>query len=154
LKGGSKVEEPNVTASTIISFAKKLEDDSLKFYKQMAEKYTKNNELFLSFAEECRKNKLLLTTTYEETITDALEACFVKGVNLNDYITETTIAKDTEYPTALKMAIKLEEKAGKFYMVTAEQSEYLLTTISRGLRKMAEIRNNRKIKLKSLLEKL
>jgi hypothetical protein len=51
---------PNVTASAIISFAEKLEDDSSKFYKQLTEKYVENKELFLSFAEESRKNKVLV----------------------------------------------------------------------------------------------
>jgi rubrerythrin len=151
LKGGSELDEKGVTASTIISFAKKLEEESFKFYKQMAEKYTINKDLFLSFSEECRKTKSMLITTYEETISDALEACFVKGVDLSDYVIEATITNDTDYLTALNMAIKLEETASKFYFVTAEQSEYLLATISRALRKIAEIRSNRKNKLKSLL---
>lgn len=148
------MEEPNVTASAIISFAEKLEDDSSKFYKQLAEKYMENKELFLSFAEEGRKNKVLVTRTYQETITDALEACFIKGINLNDYISETTLAEDANYSTALKMAIELEEKAGKFYLNIAERFESLLATISRAFRKVAERRNNRKLKLKSLLESL
>jgi rubrerythrin len=148
------MEEPNVTASTTISFAEKLEDDSSKFYKQLAEKHMENKELFLSFAEECRKNKVLVTRTYQETITDALEACFIKGVNLNDYMAETILAEDANYSTALKMAIELEEKAGKFYLDIAERSESLLATIPRAFRKVAERRNNRKLKLKSLLESL
>jgi rubrerythrin len=148
------MEEPNVTASTIISFAEKLEDDSSKFYKQLAEKHVENKELFLSFAEESMKNKVLVTRTYQETITDALEACFIKGINLNDYISKTTLAEDANYSTALKMAVELEEKAGKFYLDTAERSESLLATIPRAFRKVAERRNNRKLKLKSLLESL
>jgi rubrerythrin len=148
------MEEPNVTASTIISFAEKLEDDSSKFYKQLAEKYMENKELFLSFAEESRKNKVLLIRTYQETITDALEACFIKGINLNDYIAETTLAEDANYSTVLKMAIELEEKAGNFYLDIAERSKSLLATIPIAFRKVAERRNNRKLKLKSLLESL
>ena len=148
------MEEPNVTASAIISFAEKLEDDSSKFYKQLAEKYMENKELFLSFAEESRKNKVLVIRTYQETITDALEACFIKSVNLDEYIVETTLMKDANYSVALKMAIKLEEKASKFYLNIAERSESLLATIPRAFRKVAERRNNRKLKLKSLLESL
>ena len=148
------MEEPNVTASAIISFAEKLEDDSSKFYKQLAEKYMENKELFLSFAEESRKNKVLVIRTYQETITDALEACFIKGINLNDYIVETTLAEDAKYSTALKMVIELEEKAGKFYLDIADRSESLLATIPRAFRKVAERRNNRKLELKLLLESL
>jgi rubrerythrin len=154
LKGGSRMEEPNVTASAIISFAEKLEEDSSKFYRQLAEKYIENKELFLSFAEESRKNKVLMIRTYQETITDALEACFIKGINLNDYIAETTLTENADYSTALKMAIELEEKASKFYLDTAARSESLLATIPKAFRKVAERRNNRKLKLKSLLKSL
>jgi rubrerythrin len=148
------MEESNVTASAIISFAEKLEEDSSKFYRQLAEKYIENKELFLSFVEESRKNKILVTRTYQETITDALEACFIKGINLNDYIAEITLAEDAKYSTALKVAIELEEVAGKFYLDTAERSESLLATIPRVFREVAERRNNRKLKLKSLLKSL
>jgi rubrerythrin len=149
------MEEPNVTASSIISFTEKLEDYSSKFYEQLAEIYTENKEIFLAFSKESRKNKVLVIRTYQETITDALEACFAfKGLNLNDYTVETTLTEDTSYSDALKMAVKLEQNASKFYLDTAERSKSLLATIPRAFRKVAEIRSNRKLKLKSLLESL
>jgi rubrerythrin len=144
--------DPTVTASAIVNFVEKLEDESAKFYRQLAEKYVENKELFLSFAEESRKNKRLVTRAYQETITDALEACFIRGINLNDYITETTLPEDASYSAALKMAIKLEEKAGKFYFHIAVRSESLLATITKAFRKVAERRNSRELKLKSLLK--
>lgn len=139
------------TCSAIISFASKLEDDSSKFYEQLAEKLTEERETFSEFAKECRKNKLLIVRTYQETITDALEACFIK-IDLHDYVAEATLNRDTRYLDALKTAIRLEEKASKFYFDAAEQSKSLLATIPRAFRKVAERRNNRKLKLKSLLE--
>lgn len=148
------MEEPNVTASAIIGFAKKLEEDSLKFYKELAEKYTQGKETFLSFAKESEKNKLLVIRTYQETITDALEACFIKGLNLNDYLTEIKLKESMSYTDALRMAIELEEKASKFYLDAAELSESLLATIPTAFRKVAKRRENRKLKLKSLLESL
>jgi len=149
------VEEPNVTASSVISFVEKLEDDSSKFYEQLAELYTADKEIFLAFIKESRKNKLLVTRTYQETITDALEACFAfKGLNLNGYTVKTTLTEDTSYSDALEMAIELEEKASKFYLDTAERSKSLLATIPRVFRKVAERRSNLKLKLKMLLESL
>jgi rubrerythrin len=149
------VEEPNVTASSVISFTEKLEDDSSKFYEQLAELYTENKEIFLAFSKESRKNKVFVTRTYQETITDALEACFAfKGLNLNDYTVKTTLTEDTSYSDALEMAIEFEEKASKFYLDAAERSKSLLATIPRAFRKVAERRSNRKLKLKSLLESL
>jgi len=147
------VEEPNVTASTIISFAKKLEEDSSRFYERLAEKFAENRETFLSFARESERNKELVARTYQETITDALEACFsFKGLNLNDYIVETTLTEDTRYSDGLTMAVQLEVKAGKFYSDVAERSKSLLATIPRAFREVAERRNGRKLRLKSLLD--
>jgi len=146
------LEEPNVTASAIISFAEKLEEDSSKFYEELAERYVEGKETFLSFSKESRKNRVLVIRTYQETITDALEACFIKGLNLSDYLAETRLEEGMSYSDALKVAIELEEKASKFYSDVAERSKSLLATIPRAFRKVAERRNNRKTKLKSLLE--
>jgi len=147
--------EPTATASAIINFIEKLEDDSSKFYKKLAERYSENKELFLSFAEEDRKSKALVIRTYRETITDALEACFsFKGLNLNDYKIEPTLADDASYSDALKIAIQLEEKASKFYLDLAERSRSLLATLPGAFRKVAEIRSKRKQKLKALFNNL
>ena len=141
------MEEPNVTASAIISFAERLEDASSRFYEELAEKYAQGKETFLSFSKESRKNKVLVIRTYQENITDALEACFIKGLNLSDYLAETTLTEGMSYSDALKAAIELEEKASKFYSDAAELSKSLLATIPMTFRKVAERRNNRKLKL-------
>jgi rubrerythrin len=149
------MEERNATASAVISFAEKLQDNTSKFYKELAKKYAENEETFLSFAIESMKNKVLVIRTYQETITDALEACFsFKGLNLNDYTVETRLTEETSYSDALKMAVELEQNASKFYLDIAERSESLLATIARAFRKVAERRSNRKPKLRSLLEDL
>ena len=148
------MEEPT-TASAIISFAKKLEDNSSKFYEDLAERYAEGGETFLAFAKESKKSKVLVTRTYQETITDAIEACFsFRGLNLRECLAETTLTEGMSYSDALKMAIELEEKASKFYLDAAEQSKSLLATIPRAFRKVAEGRNNRKLKLKSILDSL
>jgi len=151
-KGGSRLSE-QTTCSAIISFADKLEDNSSRFYEKLAEKSAENKETFLAFAKESRKNKVLVTRTYQETITDALEACFIQ-INLSNYLAETTIKEDMSYLDALEMAIELEERASSFYFDVAEQSKSLLATIPRAFRKVAEKRNNRKLKLKSLTKNL
>jgi len=138
------------TCSAIVSFAEKLEDNSSKFYEQLAEKYPEGKETFLAFAKESKKNKVLVTRTYQETITDAIEACFIQ-INLSNYLAETTWKEGMSYHDALKRAIELEEKATKFYLDVAERSKSLLATIPTAFRKVAEGRNNHKLKLKSLL---
>ena len=148
------MEESNATASAIISFAEKLEDKSAEFYKKLAERYTENKETFLAFAKESEKNKVQVTRTYQETITDALEACFsFEGLNLSDYIVETKLTEHMNYSDALKMAIELEEKAGRFYSNVAELSKALLATIPRMFRKVAEKRSSCKLTLNPLLDK-
>jgi len=146
--------EPNITASAIINFAESLEDKSSKFYSALAENFDEQKETFLAFAKESEKNKTLIVRTYRETISDALEACFIRDLNINNYIAEAALAEGMSYPDALKMAIQLEEKASKFYSDAAERSESLLATIPLIFRRVAKRRNDRKLRLKSLLESL
>ena len=146
--------EPKATASTIISFTERLEEDSSAFYEKLARKSAEDERVLLSFAEESKKNKLLITRTYRETITDALEACFCfENLNLSSYVVDTTLTEDTGYLVALKRAIELEDKATKFYLEAAEMSKSLLATIPSAFRKVAEKRISRKQVLESLLRK-
>jgi len=141
------------TCSAIISFTQKLEETSSEFYEEMAKKYPDDKETFLAFAKESRKNRVLITRTYQETITDALEACFIQ-VDLNDGLAETALKQDLDYFDALKVAIGLEEKVSEFYADVAERSTSLLATIPRAFSKVAERRRERKYKLKELAKAL
>jgi rubrerythrin len=141
------------TASTVIDFAGKLEETSSSFYEKLAEKFAENKEQFLSFAEESKKNKVLIIRTYQETITDALEACFCfKDLNLGDYKIPAALEKNPSYSDALKLAIKDEQIAVQFYSKIAELARGLLATIPMVFVKVAERRRNREFALKSLLD--
>jgi rubrerythrin len=149
------MEEKSTTASAIISFAENLEDSSARFYRELADRFGNDRETFSSFANESEKNKLLVTRTYQETITDALEACFsFKGLDQSRYLTSTDLTPDAGYSTALKTAIELEDKASEFYFCVAEMSRSLLATIPRAFKTVAERRRNRKSVLKALLDKV
>ena len=141
------------TCSAIISFATELEENSSKFYEELTKKHPDEKEIFLAFAKENRKNKVLVTRTYQETITDALEACFIQ-INLSDYRTEVTLKEGVSYLDALKTAIELEQNANRFYLDVTERSKSLLATIPRAFKRVAERRNNRKLKLKTMLNNL
>jgi len=148
------MENLNVTASTIISFTQKLEDSSSTFYEVIAERWMENKETFLTFAKESKKNKTLVNRTYQETISDALEAGFsFEGLDLRDYAVETTLAEDAIYSEALRIAVELEEKACKFYLDVAERSRSLLATIPRAFSRVAKRRNNRKLELQSMVDR-
>jgi len=146
------MEPPKLTASSIINFAEKLEDDSAVFYEKLAHKFIEKEETFLSFSEDSRKNKILVVRTYRETITDALEACFCfETLDLNNYKINAEVAGNASLSDVVKAAIKLEENASKFYSDVAEQCKSLLATIPRAFQRVSEKRKARKQTLESLL---
>jgi rubrerythrin len=143
------------TASIIMSFAEKLEGDSSEFYRRLASRFREGRELFLKFAEESKRNRLLLVRTYQETITDAIEACFsFKNLSLNEYVINLTSLESVDYLAALRCALELEDKATRFYIEVAEKSRPLLATIPRAFIKVAEARNKRREEIKTLLNRL
>ena len=139
------------TASLVISFAEKLEDTSTEFYDRLSKEFEKGKELFNAFGAEGKKNKVLIIRTYQETITDALEACFCfTGLNLEDYV--TTTEKDVSYPESLQVAIELEKKATQFYSDVAEKSRSLLATVHMALKTVGGRRRSRQAILSGLLD--
>ncbi len=143
-----------VTASAIISFSQRLEDSSSVFYRRLAELFPDRKDLFLSFAEESAKLKVHVLRTYQETISDALEAGFsFKGLDLSEYEVDTTLPEGMGFAGALKMAVRLEERASEFYMEVADLSKSLLATIPRAFNRVGERRSSRKLVLSALLEK-
>jgi len=147
------MQEVSLTASAIISFAQELEDGSMRFYEELAERFREQRETFLAFAKESKKNGVLVIRTYRETISDALEACFgFEGLNLCDYPVETGLAEGVGYSDALRTAIELEEAAGRFYIDAADRSQLLLATIPRVFRTVAKKRRKRKLRLQPLYD--
>jgi DNA integrity scanning protein DisA with diadenylate cyclase activity len=141
------------TASAVMSFVERLEDSSAKFYREMAERHPENGEAFLRFAKESEKNKTLIIRTYQETITDALEACFsFKGLKLGDYEAETVLLEKNNIFDDIKIALKLEERANAFYLDVEERSAQLLATIPRAFKKAVETRTRRVSELKEILK--
>ena len=141
------------TASEGISFAKQLESESAKFYEDLAQRYTEDADIFLSFAKENEKNANHIQRTYYGVITDAIEGCFAFNVETDEYKLETSLAQNTRYSDALDKAIEMEGKIIKFYSDAAEQSEGLMADIPRAFKMVVKKRNNRIPQLRSLLEK-
>jgi rubrerythrin len=144
---------PGSTTSTVMDFAAKLEESSSSFYEKLSSKFTGDKERFLSFAEESKKNRIDITRTYQETITDALEACFCfNDLNLGDYEILLTLGNITTYQDALKQAMKSERTTVEFYSKVAELSEGLLATIPMVFKRIAKKRKNRELILGSLVD--
>ena len=138
------------TASSVISFAKELENKSAKFYEDLAQRYAEGKDTFLSFAKENGKNVVQIERVYYGVITDAIERCCAFNVESDAYTVETALPEGVSYPDALDKAIKLEEKIGKFYTDAAEQSKSLMADVPRAFMMVAQKRNNRLAKLRSL----
>lgn len=141
------------TASQVISFARKLEEDGVRFYEGLAQRDIEDGETWLSFVKENRKNIIQIERTYYEVITDAIEGCFSFKINPDGYTLETELAENARYSDALNQAVKMEEKITEFYSTAAEQSKSLLADLPRIFTMVAKKRGNRISMLRSLLHK-
>ena len=138
------------TASAVISFAKKLEDESAKFYEDLSQRYAKDKDVFLAFVRENGKNVMQIERVYYEVITDAIEGGFAFNLNPDKYTLETELAENTRYSATLNQAIAMEEKIVKFYSEAAEQAKSLLADLPRAFTMVAKKRGNRRTKLELL----
>lgn len=141
------------TASAAISFAKKLEEDSARFYEDLSQRYAQYKDVFLSLVKENRKNAAQVQRAYYEVITDAIEGCFAFKINPDKYTFKTEMAEETSYSDALEKTVEIEGKIIKFYLDAAEQSKSLLADVPRAFAMIARKRDSRISMLKSLLGK-
>ena len=139
------------TASAAISFARKLEEDGVKLYEELAQRYPKNEDFFLAFAKENKKNIVQIERAYYGVITDALEGCFAFNMDTNEYMLKTELAEAASFPEVLDKAVETEERMIKFYSDAAEQSKSLMADVPRAFTLIARKREGRGPKLKSLL---
>jgi len=138
------------TASSVISLAKSLEDESAKFYQDLSQRYAKSKDVFVSLAQENKKNIVQIERAYYGVITDAIESCFAFDIEPDAYAVETALAEGASYHDALGKAIELEEKIVKFYTDAAEQSKSLMADVPRTFVRIAKKRGERIAKLKAL----
>ena len=140
------------TASEGITFARKLENDSAKFYEELAQHYTEDAETFLSFTKDNKKNITQIERAYYGVITDAIEGCFAFNIDPDDYPLKTVIQDGASYADVLAQALETEEKIIKFYSDAAEQSKSLMADVPRAFMLVARKRESRLEKLGSLLK--
>jgi rubrerythrin len=139
------------TCSGAISFAKELENESVRFYQNLAERFTKDKDLFLSFSKENGGYITQIERAYYGVISDAIEGCFAFNINPEEYALKTELVEKASYSEALGRAIEIEEKIIKFYSDAAEQSKSLMADVPRAFKLVAKKRSNRQSILKSLL---
>ena len=141
------------TASEVISFTKKLEEQSATFYKELSQRYVKDEDIFLSFVKENKKNIIQVERAYYGVISDALEGCFAFNINPAEYSFKTELAEKARYSEALERSMDIEEIIIKFYSDAAEQSKSYMADVPRAFKMVAKKRGNRQLTLKSLLGK-
>jgi len=139
------------TASAVVSFCRQLEEDGAKFYEDLAQKYDKDRETFLSFAKENRRNIADIERAYYGVISDALEGCFSFDIDADNRRFKTELAEAPSYSDVLGKAIEVEDKIIKFYLDAAEQSKALMADVPRAFQRVVKKRTERKGKLQSLI---
>ena len=138
------------TASSCISFAKGLEEQSAKFYQGLSQRYAEGEDIFLSFAMKNKKNGVQIERVYYEVITDAIEGCFAFEIDSGEYEIDTSLEDKASYADALAKAIEIEEKMKRFYEDAAEQAESLMADVPRVFVRIATKRGERIAKLEAL----
>ena len=141
------------TASAVISFAKELESESANCYESLSQKYAKDEDVILSFAKENGKNIVQIERAYYGVITDAIEGCFAFSLSPHEYTLETGLADNESYSHALSQAIEMEDRIMRFYLDATEQSKPLMADVPRAFTMVAKKRDDRKARLRSLLNK-
>ena len=139
------------TASESISLARKLENDSAKFYEDVSRKYTQDAETLLSFSAENKKYVVQIDRAYYGVITDAIEGGYAFNLDPEKYILDTGIPEKASYTDLLKQAVAIEDKIIGFYTDAARQSDSLMADVPRAFRQVVKKRESRLEKLKQLL---
>jgi len=140
------------TASEVISFAVKLEEDSDNFYEELARRWANDRETWNSFSAQNRKNKTAIQRAYYGVISDALEGCFAFAeLDTDNYPINTELPLELGYAESLSKAIEMENIITAFYLDAARASKSLLADVPIAFERIARKRNERQIKLNELL---
>jgi hypothetical protein len=138
------------TASEGITLSRKLENESAKFYEDLATKYNEDAETFLAFSRENKKNISQIESAYYGVITDAIEGGYAFNLETDNYALNTEIPEKADYADILKQAVAMEDKIIAFYTEAAEQSKGLMADVPRAFLLVAKKRGSRIEKLKEL----
>ncbi len=141
------------TASAVISFIRKLEEDGARLYTRLSGQSTGDGEALLALAGENQKNIVQVERAYYGVISDAIEGTFAFDIDTEEYDLDDDPHDDVSYGDGLKRALVQEEKTRRFYLDAAEQSRSLLADVPRVFTLIARKRSGRAAKLTELIEK-
>lgn len=138
------------TTAEVISFARKLEEESAGFYENLLQQHAQDENTFRSFIKENGKYVVQFQRAYYSVISDAIEGCFAFAINPDEYSFGTELSEKGNYSDALARALEMEEKIVKFYSDAAEQSKSLMADVPRVFALIARKRQGREAQLRSL----
>ena len=137
------------TASSVISHISKMERESAGFYEEFSEAYSELKEVFLSFAEENKKNERTVKRAYYSVVSDALETNFsFKG--LRSDFTMPVSGKLSSAHEVLDASIEMEKGIEEFYRRAAGLSKALLADVPRAMERVAKHRVARVERLREI----
>jgi hypothetical protein len=131
------------TASEGITLSKKLEEESARFYEDLAKKDTANADTYLSFAKQNKNNVIQIERSYYGVITDAIEGSYAFNLESDKYVLDTKLPAKVSSADAKKKAKLVEETIIKFYNEAAEQSASLMADVPRTFKIVARKRTER-----------
>ena len=137
----------------IIEFAIEREKEAVSFYEDASarQEYSDARKMFKDFANEERKHRALLEGFLkgEKTIVD-YQFKWIPDMKRSNYIVDLQYEKGMPYSDILRLAMKREEKAFKFYTDFSERTE------TREHKKLFQIlaqeEAKHKLKLETLLD--
>lgn len=111
----------------IVKYAVEKETEAIEFYTEASrhEQYAAARDTFLAFAEEEKKHKALFEK-FDPTKIAEYEFTNIADLKRSDYMVATDYKPGMAYPEILRLAMKREENAKKFYddcVLLASQEE-------------------------------
>jgi len=100
----------------IIKYAIEKEAEAVKFYTDAGkqEKYSAARKTFESFADEEKKHKVMLENLDPKNVA-GFKPAGIADLKRSDYMVDIAYKAGMSYPDILRLAMKREEKAKKFY---------------------------------------
>lgn len=107
---------PFDTFEDIMHYAIEKEKEAIAFYEDLSkqEQFSGNKETFKDFANEERKHRDMLENFSKENI-QTYQIKKIPDLKRSDYLVDLTYEPGMGYADILKIAMKREEKAKKFY---------------------------------------
>ncbi|MDX1765121.1 MAG: ferritin family protein [bacterium] len=104
------------TFEDIVKYAVEKETEAVQFYTEASrqEQYAAAKDTFLAFAEEEKKHKAMFEK-FDPAAIAKYEFTNIADLKRSDYMVEAEYKQGMAYPDILRLAMKREENAKKFY---------------------------------------